>query len=560
MRENNDREKKSSRSRMLPFLIVLILIGVISTGIAGFSLGKKTGAGLSGEWLDIITLSPQSSADITGDVVTHFLSGKIVDANGNEYGNSTVSFSGKGEKKSDEHGEFWFSDIRTGKHTIKILDEERRVVASSDIEIDFNAEREIKADITVDEVKIKVPDDTRVLELTFSVDGEKINIDTDSSSIITSNREIINFNSKALNIETGQFVVTPRKNIVSSDGFVVDAKDGNTVTTDGFIEKQTDTNLVVPGLTVDSNGAFITDNGVAIMPDGSVSSENNDFAPEDSSGGIVIIDGEDVEIIPEPPDEYIPLPSPTPVPTPNPDVGDKEAEESNDKQEDDASSEEAETSDDKDDSLNDDDSDTKEEEEDDTGRELFDGKISGFSKDSGVMWTQKAVIDLFKNRNIDLGEEDGIPIIGPGSEGYYEFILENNNDFDIAFDMTLLEETYHLPLFFSIYEYETNKAHSYRQELVENEGVTTPKIKLRANTRGTYRLDWIWDYEKKYFVSEQDAIDSAQGTEIARADEAPKYVVSLVMNVEGLTTYPTIPPGTDEGIKNPGIRPGEGPR
>ena len=112
--------------------------------------------------------------------------------------------------------------------------------------------------------------------------------------------------------------------------------------------------------------------------------------------------------------------------------------------------------------------------------------------DKETEYSQNTQLRIFTNTTYDVVESK----IAPASENSYQFVIRNNNDNNISYDLEFMEENkyninmkYRLKLN-GIYVAGSNKEWlTYKELLQEN-------IELTANTYDVYTLDWKWQEGK----------------------------------------------------------------
>ncbi len=510
------KEKKESidvsKRIIRPIFIIILLMFVITSGALGFVLGRRAAGESLGAQLDTIPLIPPQSAnpDDMGDEITHFLSariqsltgeylrssGDVTDAGGKLLPNVVLKLGSKAEEKSDSEGVFRFSDIQTGTYTLKAVDSDKHIIAGTEITFDFNESREVKIEVSEAGLPVvTLPDNTRMLELTVELDGDKMNINEESSYVTTADYELITFDDKALAMSSEGFTITPSGNLIAPEGFIVFPESKEAITPDGYIEKQSISNVIAPMMTITEDEKIETDGGFTINPDSSVDDGETILYPEKNAP--IIIEENEAEKV-EIEEDYVPEPAtPSPKPTDNPASEEDESSGSE--------TEEPDTSDVESGGISD------ESENDNPTPEPGPSEPDSFiaeSVDGGVRWQQQTAVDLFKNR-VDRGrtvsktvqiadDDDGrikeVPVIEPGAHGYYRFRIINDNDFAVEYQMRISEVTFHLPLRYSLYRDNDNFNYMYGAT-VDTDMALTSLISIQPHSEIIYRLEWEWPYD-----------------------------------------------------------------
>jgi len=112
-------------------------------------------------------------------------------------------------------------------------------------------------------------------------------------------------------------------------------------------------------------------------------------------------------------------------------------------------------------------------------------------------------------------------ILAPGSENSYNFVIRNNNTFDINTNFYISETNkYNLKLKFRIKE-NNNYIVGNKNTWVTVEDLSFSNIIIKAKEYNTYSLDWKWEFSES---SEQDQIDTEIGFD---AEENYKLFINI---------------------------------
>ena len=265
------------------------------------------------------------------------------------------------------------------------------------------------------------------------------------------------------------------------------------------------------------DGEETTDGEIVISPDGDIT------LPDDSSGEIgddvVVVEDGKVEAVPELPDEYAPPADENTGPAEDGMPGDEAAEgPAEELPADGAAGEAAQT-----------------------------GGLDAVDSVTGISWKQQSVIDLFKIRNIDYGVNaaDGSPIVAPGSKGYYDFKLENPEDFDIAYTLAFEELSFHLPIRYSVLDGRTNYSYLYRERIdAPGKPLMSEELVIPAHGEQKFRIEWDWMYEDWYNMELDDATDLAAATRTDRT-----YLLSVMLSAVEVVREPDPDSDVDSDIE-----------
>lgn len=464
----------------------------------------------------------------------------------------TVRLGTSRQDETDSQGKFFFTGVQEGEQTLEVCDKQGALLASAPLKLDFSMEKEASAEITVSGgAEFRLPENTRMLDVTFTVEEDTLTIREGASYLVTTNGEIVDFTGGKLAVKKDTFAVTPTGNVVASGGFVLLPSQETVLTPPGGSQTVGAESRPVPGLEVQPDGSAKTEAGVIILPDSGV--KPPDGGSVKSEDKVIVVDGdqaEEVEQLPRPgedaggekdTDEPFRDPS-SPKPAPSvpgaessaPAEGENDAELSAPGP---GSSGEPEPS---------------VEPEPTVTPEPTPRGIAVEDLTTGAEWKQQSMIDLFKSRdsNPELGMEGGIPVIAPGSSGHYNFRLKNNNDFDIVYTIEIQEQSFHLPIGYSVVDAQTNYYYMSMARTGEDTGLATSTITLEANSQREYRIEWEWELEDRYRREETNAKDTLAAT---GSLEERTYVLSVGINAaQVLPEEPEIPDG--ENTKYPGKR------
>lgn len=596
--KENSKKGRFGGSFLSTLLFFVMLAFVVTSGMVGFLLGRSA-THSTGELVDTIVLSPEQSLASGRQEITHFLSGRVLYASGQPYANATVRINGSEKSDlTDEKGKFFLSDIRTGEHTLEVLDTQDRLLAAAPVSLEFQKGVEARADISLpDAFSFQLPDDIRMLEVTLTVDPEEgiLSFQDGSNYAVTAGGDVIDFDGNALQLESQSFSVIPGGDVVSGSGYVVLPSKAAIVTPWGGVFED-ETALVpetVPGAAVKTDGSVSLQNGVTVQPGGVVllPTKEESVGPTEN---VVLIDNEAVEELPELPDEYTPsMGEDVPpvsedsfssggdlssagedAPSSNGDPSSADEEASSASEAPSSSSGNA-----SEESLPEGSAVNGapagpsssaspegqsapaveqagpeelpfEESEDAPSQETptatptetpapTPDPLEIASLKTGLAWSQESIVDLFSNRTrgSDLGEEwitnedgtkEAVPVIAPGSSGYYEFKLENDADYAIRFTLNIGERSFHLPIRYSVRDLENNYLYKGGSKInADGSAISTGYILLPAHSTRRYRLGWEWQYEDWLTPEKDDAYDTA-----ATLSDDRTYIVSLGIDAE----------------------------
>lgn len=569
MKKNSKRKVNLSGmgNFLSPLVFCITVAFALTTGLLGYQLGRN-GAGGSGALVDTIVLSPEQG-NTSG---VHYLAGKVVYSDGSPCIEATVSL-GRITGETDKGGKFLLSQLQGGEHLLTV-EKEGEILAETQVSLDFSGNIP-SLEITAEKkAKILLPENTRLLEVELTVEEGAVNFSEDSLYLIDQEGSILDFDGNVYQKKQEQVLVTSQGNIITEQngeiGIYLPPQSIEIIEEDIFPVQPGEE--IEDGLQVEEDGSVSTEDGTAILPDGGIqppqqepvypeepvivedgeiqpapsvpavtpSPESSVSASPDEEGGEENaipsqpetttpipdepadspLEGENDEnmgdssentspAVPEnpvvslepatplPEPEATPSPSPSPTATPTPMPSQAPIEETG-------------------------------------GLQISDGE-------TGISWKQQSSIDLFRRRTSgeELGEKNGIPVIAPGSSGYYDFKLSNQEAFDIDFVIAIEELSFHLPILYSIQDLQTGEYYLYRSKTGNTgkpqDDLIAPVVRIPANTENTYRILWEWQYEDWYTAAEDDAIDTQ-----ATMEKSPAYLLAV-----DITAEQVIPPQQD---------------
>lgn len=500
-----EKQNKPGRFPLFGLLAALFAALMFTSGAAGFALGRNA-ARSTGELMDTIVLSPGDSASRREEVL-HYLSGTLLSEDGQPRTGVTVELDEDRTGVTNDYGKFYLSDVRSGKHTLRVLGSKGEELASMPLSLDFSGEG-VGQDLTEGVPAFSMPDNTRLLELTFVLGQEKdLTIQEDTACFMTRDGQIIDFGGAALRVEQDELAVTPGGSVTAGDGTILLPAQGMALTPAGVQQEVVPNEAVLPGAVSEEDGSVVTEAGAVIRPDGQVEPPQGEPV---SGSKVVLVKEEEVKALEVLPDSYIPAAAETAASSSSLPETDGEGLSS------------------------------EGEEEPGLGNfSVLDG--------SGVSWKQQSAIDLFRNRtdNLNLGEEDGIPVAAPGSKGYYDFSLENPEEYDISYTLAIEEKTFHLPILYSVVDRADNTHYLHRERTNGKDALVSPKILIPAGTTQRFRIEWSWEYEDWFDPDADDALDTYGTMETDR-----RYEVAVQIRAEQLNDPTTVDPGDD--TKYPG--------
>ncbi len=522
--------------RLSVLLMALFLVFALTSGMVGFLLGRNASRA-SGELVDTIVLSP-GEFSLSSDRTLRFLSGRLRHSSGEPFSGATVLL-GSGEKSdtTDAQGKFYFSDVRSGSHTLSVLDSSGDSLTELTLSLDFSGDA-ILADLS-EQPSFQMSEDARMLEFTLVLGKDQtLRVEEESAYFVTKDGQIVDFHGSSLKVKDTSRAVTPAGSLVAAPGYVLLPAKGTAVTPRGEQLEVSPGEEVFSGVVVEKDGSVQLEEGPVLLPEGEVKLPDG----ETVGGGdkVIVVTDDEAEELPELPEEYAPPENKPAVGTP----GEASSQPEPDREPPAPGSSEPVSSE------------AEPSEEVSSGMvssepESYQG-ISVIDRETGASWKQQSLIDLFKNRTdtMDLGTRNGVPLVAPGSKGYYAFRLENPESFDIVYTVSLEETSFHLPIRYSVVDDTTNYSHLYRERISGTEKpLRTKEIVIPAESVQDFRIDWEWMYEDWYMPERDDALDTSAASNLTTAGRT--YMLSVLIEAAQVIEEPEV--SLDGDIRYPGV-------
>lgn len=536
-------EPRRGKNFLVTLALVVMAVFVVTSGLVGFRLGRNAVSG-TGALVDTIVLSPDQSLAQGRAEITHFLSGRLLLSSGDPCGAATVRLleSGKTDE-TDDRGKFFFSDVRTGTNTLEVLDGDGALLGTSTLTLDFQEDAAAQVDAALPEAPaLTLPEDVRMLEVTLTLDPEQHSVafEEGSSCAVTMEGNVVNFSGQALTLSEGSVSVVPGGDLVTSEGYVVIPSKALAITpwggqqtlppaanADGPDAAGADPDdpvsgaepaSAVPGVAIDEEGGVLLENGVEVKPDGVVTTPNEETVGPTEDVVLIPPTGE-VEVLPEMPEVYEPAAPDAAAPEKLPAEETANAEQANGPEGAPAESPEEPA--------------PAQEPSPEPTPEPTPEPVS-------ISWSQQSMVDLFANRTS--GEELGtqqvydadtkqmkeVPVIAPGSSGYYDFNLKNDADYNIRFTLSISEGSFHLPILYSVRDLETNYVYQGGSKVfTDGSAISTDYITLPPHSQRSYRLGWEWQMDDWLAPWWDNTFDTA-----AAGRDDRTYMVSVEIHAE----------------------------
>lgn len=297
LREDQDRRCGKWQHLLLLLFILLLL----SSGIAGYILGKRTEVFRGGQLIDTILLTPEAGEKPGEEAGTILhLTGHVMYTDGTPAANRTIELhSDPIRTVTDSVGNFLFYNVPLGEHSVSIINQDGSVAARRDILIDrHDAVEGISIGMNDDgSYVVELAVDIRMLEISIELGNETYLINPDAVTYETTDGMVVTPTGRA-SVQTGP-IVTPAGNICLPDGTIV--LPGGSVENRPAVILPDDT-LVYPDVQLPVGEILISPDGTVNMPDGTVVKPGGEIMTPDGqiltpgNGGSIVTEEQVVPI------------------------------------------------------------------------------------------------------------------------------------------------------------------------------------------------------------------------------------------------------------------------
>lgn len=428
------REKKAKRRYLWPLLLLLCLLTLFSSVIAGFLIGRNS-VPYRGQMIDNIVIAQNENRAV-------HIAGQVLYSNGEPYANGRVELRSEPRAVStDARGRFFYDGVEPGAHRLSVVDQAGKVLASCEVSVSRYQEEQ--------PVSIrKRANGQYALELSVHVRFIELAVEIDRGSA-------------ALKLIPEKTVALEDGGILTADGKRLNVAKGTVVLPSGTVVLTNHT-VVVPGHLI------LPDNNVMPIPEGGYSGANGEKVRKD--GSVILPDGTTVTedgikkpdgavVQPEEPYQIVPQEQTGGSASPSAKPGGSEGEDT-------TATPPATTAPPDNGTLS----------------------VKGNNTDGWAVFQSESSIDLFYNRTGTA--ENGA--LRPGSKGYYLFQMENGRKEALTYTISLSEKSFHLPMRMRLVDGD-GKAGDW-QTLREGEAIRLGSGTI-ADSALTYRLEWEWLYE-----------------------------------------------------------------
>lgn len=484
-------EKWKDKKKVLIF--ALLVLALISTVLVSFIIQNNTKQPV----IDTVVVNPLEERNIV-------LSGQIRYSDKSAFANGNVELHSDVMKTTtDEKGWFLFEEVTPEEHKLSAFDKDGKELASALInlkQLDSKTELNINKDKD-NKYHIEISVDTRYLELSIELKDDLLIIDSSNTYAVNDDGKV--YNSKGvLDINDG-YIRLPSGTVITEGNNIIHFP--NVLTPDNTVIEIPDEGIILDdGTKVDGEGNITLPDGTIIDKDGTITDNDNDvYVPDEDIPVHITPDGEVEPIDPTPPNNNDDENKDDPSTPDKPDVTDP-----------DKPNVDPDNPDDPEPNHNDSTFDVK-------------GQIKNSIGEWTTPWRVNTSIDLFHNQSGGVSKyKNGVPVIQPGSSGYYIFQIENKRDTALELEIYIQEMSYHLPLKYRLAPI-SNYDESLSNDLKWTNSVSLKdKTVIRSGQVATgktvlYRLEWEWPYE-----SNHDDIDTEQGK------KAEVYKVNIGVGIQ----------------------------
>ena len=506
-------------------IFALILLAMISTVLVSFVIQNNTKQPI----IDTVVVEPIEERNI-------ILSGQVRYSDRSAFANGNVELHSEAKKTTtDDKGWFLFEEVTPEEHKLTVFDKSGNELASASIDLkQLDSKTELNIEKDKDgKYRIELSVDTRYLELAIELRDHQLIISADNTYAVNDTGKV--YNDKGVLDSKDGYILLPSGTVIT---------DGNDIirfpyildSDDAVSEVPKDGTILDDGTKVDGDGTITLPDGTVIDKDGTITdNDGNEYQPDDNGPIHIKPDGDIEPIKPTPPkdednksDENNPTTPPDHNNSDNPDISDPETPVDPDNPD----ITDPDIPVDPDTPINPDNPDKpdipddQEPNHDDSSFNVT-GQIKNTIGDWTNPWRVNTSIDLFHNQSGGVSKyKNGMPVIQPGSSGYYIFQIENKRDTLLDLEIYIKEATYHLPM-----RYRLAPIHNYDESLPANlkwtDSVSLDKKTIIQSSQVgigknvLYRLEWEWPYE-----SNHDDIDTKQGI------QAEVYKVNIGIGIK----------------------------
>ncbi len=257
------KNKKRAREAML---ILLALLALFSSVIAGFLIGRNSGPAL-GQIIDTIVIGPDQSRTV-------HLAGQVRYADGTPYTGGTVELRSEPRRTdTDAQGRFFYDSVELGDHTLSVVDAQGVVLAACEIAVGRGGSQPLEiAETAEGRYTVELSAEVRFVELAVELRGEKAALVLlPGAAVALQDDGTVFVDKSSLTAAAGE-IVLPSGTVILKD---------STVVAPGYLILPD--NMVTPiptGGTTTGGGEKISSDGRVELADGTVISAEGILTPD----------------------------------------------------------------------------------------------------------------------------------------------------------------------------------------------------------------------------------------------------------------------------------------
>ncbi|MEG0379203.1 MAG: hypothetical protein RR614_12060, partial [Eubacterium sp.] len=249
----------SGKKWLLPLFVLLLIIVMLTSSIVGFILGRNTSDG-QGQVIDTIVVDPDQESQKTISFV-----GVIHKPDGSPDAGVTVELhSTPRQAVTDSLGRFSLENVELGSHTLSILDETGKASSRCAVILNKNGGNLPKMSAQNGGYSVAVNSDSRVLEMSFDLNGDGTTLTPDAQRIVSINGTGTVATPQGIATVKDGVIITPGGTVITTDGTVL-MPGGKIVTTDGsVIPLPPEGYRTSDGTALNTDGTVVTREGQSI--------------------------------------------------------------------------------------------------------------------------------------------------------------------------------------------------------------------------------------------------------------------------------------------------------
>lgn len=251
-------DKDQQGRKRPPFLLLIFILTLCTSSLAGYVLGKKSDIRYSGQLIDTILLTLEAEQEKSA--ILH-LTGRVLYSDGTPAAGRTLELHSEPIRTvTDSAGAFLFDHVPLGEHSLAVMNDDGTMAARRNVVLDrTQAGKGISVDLNGEGVYVvELAMDVRMLEMYIELDADNYYINPENVTYATTDGMVVTPDGRA-SITDGA-VVTPAGNVCLPDGTIV--MSGK--------RKEDPTAVILPDDTVIFPQEKLVAGNAAILPDGTV--------------------------------------------------------------------------------------------------------------------------------------------------------------------------------------------------------------------------------------------------------------------------------------------------